>query len=75
MAYVVDELNELLISERGQVEALKTLLSAVEHTDPDIADSGRDVLQTASWTCVGLDHRISQLGKAPSLEVSRLAER
>lgn len=74
MASVVEELNELLKRERGEVEAVDTLIAELEDTDPDIAEGAADVLDTASWSCSGLYHRINQLGGTPTLDSTNLAE-
>lgn len=75
MPSVVEELNQLLARERGQVEALKAFLDDMDETDPDIAESGADVLQTAGWTCSGLYHRITQLHGTPALDATDLEAR
>jgi len=75
MASVVDDLNELLCRERGEVEAVQALLHELSASDPDIADSGRDVLETASWSCQGLWHRINQLGGTATVDASDLGQR
>lgn len=74
MASVVDDLNELLKRERGEVEAVNMLISELEDTDPDIADGAEDVLDTASWSCSGLYHRITQLGGTPTLDTAGYTE-
>jgi hypothetical protein len=74
MASVVDDLNELLTIERGEAEALEIVLKELSVLDKDLADSGADVLQTASWSCSGLYRRITQLHGAPTLDASGLAD-
>lgn len=74
MASLVDELNGLLSSERGEVEATNALMAELAETDADIADSAADVLQTASWSCSGLYHRINQLKGTVTLDSADLAE-
>ena len=75
MASVVDELNELLARERGEVEALKALTDSLRQRDPDLVPGAEDAMETASWSCSGLYHRINQLGGKPTLEVSNLPDR
>ena len=74
MASVVDELNELLSSERGEVEAVDVLIKQLAETDADIAESAADALRTASWSCSGLYHRINQLHGSTTLDSTNLAE-
>lgn len=74
MASLVDELNDLLSCERGEAEAVQALVEVLEAADTDLADGARDVLNSASWACSGLYHRISQLGGTPTLQASNLAE-
>ncbi len=75
MAKVVDELNNLLVRERCEGEALKALIDHLSQTDPDIASGAEDALETARWACSGLYHRINQLDGVVTLESSDLAER
>jgi len=75
MAEVVDELNNLLVRERGEVEALKSLVDHLSQTDPDIVSGAEDALETARWACSGLYHRINQLDGIVTLDSSDLAER
>ena len=75
MPTVVDELNDLLRRERGEVEAVKNLIDEMACTDNDLADSARDALDTASWSCAGLCHRIIQLNGTPTLDAADLADR
>ncbi|MCE5198923.1 MAG: ferritin-like domain-containing protein [Armatimonadota bacterium] len=72
MASVVDDLNNLLARERGEVEALRTVVQDLHSTDPDLADSGDDVVQAGSWCCNGLYKRISQLDGTPTLDSTDL---
>ena len=74
MASLVDELNDLLSCERGEAEAVQTLVEVLDAADTDLADGARDVLNSASWACSGLYRRISQLGGTPTMEASNLAE-
>lgn len=74
MASIVDHLNDLLYRERGEVEAVRELIAEIASTDPDIADSARDALETASWSCHGLYHRLSHLSGVPTLESAGLAD-
>lgn len=74
MASVVDDLNDLLARERGEVEAVEALLEELRRTDADLAESGSDVLTTASWSCSGLYHRIVQLNGVPTVDSSDLAQ-
>lgn len=73
MASVVDELNYILKRERGETEAIQTLLDELSDVDVDIKHSGTDILSTASWSCNGLYHRINQLHGTPTLDTTRLA--
>jgi bacterioferritin (cytochrome b1) len=68
MTSVIDGLNELLCRERGEVEAVANLIKEIRRADPDIADSARDALETASWSCQGLYHRIDWLGGTPTMD-------
>lgn len=74
MASIVDQLNALLFRERGEVEAVKELIAEIRTSDPDIADTARDALRTASWSCQGIYHRILHLKGTPTLESANLAE-
>ncbi|MHB9036927.1 MAG: ferritin-like domain-containing protein [Armatimonadota bacterium] len=74
MASVVNDLNELLVIERGEAEAFEIVLKELSVLDKDLADSGADVMQTASWSCSGLYRRITQLHGEPTLDASGLAE-
>ena len=74
MASIVDQLNALLYRERGEVEAVKGLIAEISASDPDIADSARDALETASWSCQGIYHRIVHLKGVPTLETQDLLE-
>jgi hypothetical protein len=74
LSSLVDDLNALLVKERGVVEATAALIDELDPTDPDIAGSAGDVQETASWVCEGLCHRINQLGGSASLESYGLAQ-
>lgn len=74
MTSVIEELNELLRRERGEVEAVSELIREIRKADPDIAESARDALATASWSCQGLQHRIEWLGGTPTLDVEDHSE-
>lgn len=74
MASVVEELNELLCRERGEVEEVAELIKELRETDPDIADSARDALKTASWSCHGLVNRIEWLGGESTLDAEDYSE-
>lgn len=74
-ASVVDDLNRMLEAERGEAEAVKVFLEGLPPADADIAESGKDVLTTASWSCSGLYHRIVQMGGVATLESGDAAER
>lgn len=69
MTSLIAELNELLRLERGELEAVAELIRELRASEPDIADGAGDVLQTASWSCQGLSHRIEWLGGTPTLDV------
>lgn len=75
MAEAIDELNNLLMRERGEVEALKSSVDHLSQTDPDIADGLEDALETARWACSGLYHRINQLDDVVTLDSADLAGR
>lgn len=75
MASVVDELNELLVRERGEVEALKALANRFRQRDPDLVHGAEDAMETAIWSCSGLYHRINQLDGEPTFDVSSLPDR
>jgi hypothetical protein len=75
MATLVSDLNELLVRERGVAEALGTFRDEIAGSDPDIAETVDDLLQTALWACSGLYHRINQLGGTPALDTVDLAQR
>ncbi len=75
MASVVEELNQLLARERGEVEALDVLVEQFSKCDPDLVRGAEDARETASWACSGLYHRINQLHGTPTLDSSRLADR
>jgi hypothetical protein len=75
MASVTDHLNDLLVRERGEVEAVRELVKEIACTDPDIADSAKDAFDTARWSCQGLYHRIVRLGGTATLEAEPLAGR
>lgn len=74
MTSVIDGLNELLRRERGEVEAVAELIREIKETDPDIATSARDVLETAGWSCQGLYHRIEWLGGTPTMDTEDHSE-
>ncbi len=73
MPSLVDELNDLLARERGELEAVAVLLDDLAETDPDLADGAADALSTERWSISGLYHRIVALGGSPTLEVVDLA--
>ncbi len=75
MASITDRLNNLLVRERGIVESVLALAREIESTDPDIAESAGDVLETAEWACQGLYHVIVRLGGTVSLESADLADK
>lgn len=75
MGSLVDDLNALLVRERGIVEAAAELVKELDPTDPDIADSIREIEATAAWACQGLYHRIVQLGGIATQDTGDLAER
>lgn len=68
MEKLVNDLNTLLARERGIVEAAAELIDELSGTDPDIADSARDVQENARWICSGLYHRLNQLGAGSTLD-------
>lgn len=74
MTSILDQLNELLRRERGEVEAVQELIAEIAASDPDIAETARDALETASWSCHGLYHRIVHLKEVPTLESADLVE-
>jgi len=74
MTSVIEELNELLRRERGEVEAVAELIKEIREADPDIAESAREALETASWSCQGLQHRIEWLGGTPTLDIAEHVE-
>ena len=73
MASIVDELNRLLMAERGEAEAVLEFIQELAEADADIAAGGRDALRTSSWSCSGLYRRITQLDGTPTLDASDLA--
>lgn len=75
MTSIVDELNELLIRERGEAEAIKILFDELQETDSDLLDNADDILRTEAWSCSGLYHRISQLHGKPSTDALDLIEK
>lgn len=75
MASITDRLNNLLVRERGISESVLLLAREIEDTDPDIAESAGDVLETAEWACQGLYHVIVRLGGTVSLETADLTDR
>ena len=74
MASIVDQLNALLYRERGEVQAVRGLIAEISASDSDIADSAKDALETASWSCKGIYHRIVHLNGTPTLESADLSE-
>jgi len=74
MSSLVDDLNLLLARERGEAEAVIELVNELSRSDPEMAGGAKQLLDTASWSCSGLYHRISQLKGLPSLESGGLAE-
>jgi len=75
MASVTDHLNDLLVRERGEVEAVRELVREIACSDADIAESAKDAFDTAKWSCQGLYHIIVRLGGIATLESEPLAER
>lgn len=74
MASITDHLNDLLVRERGEVEAVQELVREMAGTDADIAESAKDALDTARWSCQGLYHIVVRLGGTATLEAEPLAE-
>jgi len=75
MTSVADHLNDLLYRERGELESVRELIKEIARTDSDIAESARDALETAQWSCQGLHHRIERIGGIPTSDAADLAER
>jgi hypothetical protein len=74
MSSLVDDLNDLLARERGELEAVAELLEELSETDPDLAEGAADALSTERWSISGLYHRIVALHGSPTLEVADFAE-
>lgn len=75
MASGIDDLNELLENERGEVEAARVFISELSDVDQDLAVGANDMLETAQWACDGLYHRITQSHSTSTLDTSNLPEK
>ncbi|MDO8682871.1 MAG: DUF6306 domain-containing protein [Armatimonadota bacterium] len=72
---VVDELNDILASERAEVEATRKLIEELRHQAPDLADGLETIHDSARWACAGLYHVINHSGGVPALDIGSLADR
>jgi hypothetical protein len=72
---LIDELNDLLASERGMVEAANALFDVVCREDTDLEQGLQDILDSARWACSALYHLLTQLDATPTLDIKDLLDR